>query len=259
MSSSKQPVVSKKTSEALSKLLSRQDYLVVQANDLARSFGHLTSFQHRLLDFCFSFVKKDSEPADEYETSMLDIIHHFGLNASGQNYRRVAEAFQALNERTALYLRLERPNGEYGIRMTQLFSHIDLWESGKAKFVFSAEAAPYIYNLRTNFYSFKLSELANIKSKYALIMLKLMEANRMGKQKDVSISGTVEEWELWFLGKNGKDKLWPTNRFNRDVLKVAMNELSDKLDVWFEVTKRKNGRKIVGYEVDVHSGEKRIG
>lgn len=50
--------INTKASKSMSALLSRQDYLVVQGNDLARAFGNLTSFQHKILDYCFSFVKK---------------------------------------------------------------------------------------------------------------------------------------------------------------------------------------------------------
>ncbi|MGK3796916.1 replication initiation protein, partial [Enterococcus faecium] len=85
------------------------DYLVVQGNDLAKAFGGLKSFEQRVLDYCFSFVTKDSKLDDEYEVTALEIIKHFGLNTSGDSYRRIAEAFKKLNENTALYLRVERP------------------------------------------------------------------------------------------------------------------------------------------------------
>ena len=39
----------KKMDVALSNLLSRQDYLVVQGNDLAKSFGGLKSFEQQYL------------------------------------------------------------------------------------------------------------------------------------------------------------------------------------------------------------------
>lgn len=249
-------VISKKRNLQFDELLSRQNYLVVQANDLARSFGNLSSFQHKLLDYCFSFVTKDSQPNEEYITSMADILKHFNLVNSGTNYKRIAEAFKALNEKTALYLRVKRPSGEYGLRMTQLFSHIDLWEKGTASFVFSQEAAPYVYNLRTNFYSLRLSELALIKSKYSLVMLKLIEANRMGKQRDIRINGDLSDWQLWFLGKSKDDELWATNRFKRDVLKTAANELAQKLDLIITIVAQKRGRKIVGFEVDVHDNKR---
>ena len=73
----------KKANLALTDLLSRQNYLVVQGNDLAKSFGGLKSFEQRVLDYCFSYVTKDSRLEDEYEVSTLEIIRHFNLNTSG--------------------------------------------------------------------------------------------------------------------------------------------------------------------------------
>ncbi|MGA3506791.1 replication initiation protein, partial [Lactiplantibacillus plantarum] len=40
--------ISKKADFALSKLLNRQDYLVVQGNDLAKAFGNLSAFEHKV-------------------------------------------------------------------------------------------------------------------------------------------------------------------------------------------------------------------
>ena len=70
----------KKAELAIKDLLARQDYLVVQGNDLAKSFGGLKSFEQRVLDYCFSYVRKDSKLDDEYEVSALEIIKHFNLN-----------------------------------------------------------------------------------------------------------------------------------------------------------------------------------
>ena len=48
-----------KSENAFEGLMSRQDYLVVQANDLAKAFGNLKAFEHKLLDYCFSYVTKE--------------------------------------------------------------------------------------------------------------------------------------------------------------------------------------------------------
>ncbi len=76
----------KKMDEALNTLLSRQNYLVVQGNDLAKSLGNLTKLEHEVLDYCFSFVQKDDKQDMVYHTKAIDLIHHLGLNASGRNY-----------------------------------------------------------------------------------------------------------------------------------------------------------------------------
>ena len=57
--------------------------------------------------------------------------------------------------------------------MTQLFRRIKFLANGEVEFVFSEDAAPYVFALRSQFFSFKLAELAQIKSKYAIILMKL--------------------------------------------------------------------------------------
>lgn len=235
----------KKAEMALNELLTRQDYLVVQGNDLAKSFGGLKSFEQRVLDYCFSFVTKESNVNDEYEVSALEIIKHFGLNTSGDSYERIAKAFKKLNENTALYLPIIE-NGVEGILMTQLFARIKFLENGVVRFKFSEDSAPLVFDLKEHFYSFKLGELAKIKGKYALIMLKLWESNRRGKEKHTTITGSLEEWQEWFLGKGKK---LTAGHFYSSVIVRGTDELERKLPVEFYVTTQKRGRKVVGYEI----------
>ncbi|MEM5151437.1 replication initiation protein [Enterococcus faecalis] len=236
----------KKANLALTDLLSRQNYLVVQGNDLAKSFGGLKSFEQRVLDYCFSYVTKDSRLEDEYEVSALEIIRHFNLNTSGDSYKRIAEAFKRLNENTALYLPITRSDDSKGIRMTQLFSWIDFFDDGIVRFKFSTDSAPYVLDLKEKFYSFRLGELSRINGKYALIMLKLWESNRRGKNKYTTISADLESWQSWFLGK---DKQLPAGRFFAEILTRSIDELEEKIACEFFVTTQKRGRKVVGYEI----------
>ncbi len=246
-------VQNRKMDTAISNLLSRQNYLVTQANDLARSFGNLTTFEHKVLDYCFSFVKAEDTSEHTYTVHMLDIIRHLGLNSSGKNYQRVGEAFRALNTKTAIYLRTYK-NGKNGIIMTSLFDYIEIIEDGKIEFQFSKKVAPYVFELKQNFYSFKLSELSSVRSKYALTLLKLWNANSMGKLKRATIKGSLEEWQSWFLGsdKDGEPKKWSAGRFRQRVLGVSMKELGELYPkTVFYLTTEKNGRKVTGYRLDI--------
>lgn len=180
--------------KTISNLLSRQNYLGTQANDLARSFGNLTTFEHKVLDYCFSFAKAEDTSEQTYTIRMLDIIRHLGLNASGKNYQRVGKAFRALNAKTAIYLRTHK-NGMNGIVLTSLFDYIEIVEDGEIEFQFSKKVAPFVFELKQNFYSFKLSELANVRSKYTLTLLKLWNANSRGKLKQATIKGSLAEWQ----------------------------------------------------------------
>ena len=79
----------KKMDQALSNLLSRQNYLVVQGNDLAKSLGNLTKLEHEVLDYCFSFVQQEDGQDVIYHTKAIDIIHHLNLNSSGKIIREL--------------------------------------------------------------------------------------------------------------------------------------------------------------------------
>ncbi|MEN2306021.1 replication initiation protein [Lactiplantibacillus plantarum] len=156
----------KKAQKAVSGLLSRQDYLVVQGNDLAKSFGGLKSFEQRVLDYCFSFVSENDIADKMYEVSVLEVIRHFGLSASGNSYKRAAKALKTLNENTALYLPKTLPSGERGILMTQLFDTLFFGEAGTVQFRFSSNAAPLVFDLKKNFYSFHLQQLLSAENRY---------------------------------------------------------------------------------------------
>ena len=70
----------------------------------------------------------------------------------------------------------------------------------------------------------------------------------------VTIKGTMDEWQTWFLGVDGEGnaKKWTASRFRQKVLTVALEEIKDIYkDVSVSITSIKNGRKVVGYEVGI--------
>lgn len=252
----------KKMEKALGDVLSRNQYLVTQANDLARSFGRLTTFQHKVLDYCFSLVQKDDPRDKEYEISSAEMIKYFGMRSSGASYNRIVEAFHALNEGTAIYLRIKGDDGNWGVRMTSLFGYIDAYQSGRVAFKFSQYVAPYVFQLKKQFYSFRLSELSRVRSKYTLTLMKLWNANGIGKWApqhnqlpDATIQGSLEDWESWFIGvdEKGKPKHWPAGRFRQKVLNVALKELGKLYPkIIVTVTTITERRRVVGYRMDIH-------
>lgn len=247
----------KSSKSNLDGLLSRHDYLVVQSNDLAKAFGNLKAFEHKLLDYCVSFVSQDSVAKQVFETTATDVLRYFDLVDSGQNYQRIVKSFKTLNENTALYFRRVREDGKKSIVMGHLFDSVEVRDDGRIKFRFSELASPYLFELKQNYYSFKLLELSRIKSKYSLIMLKLIEARRFGQSDLISITGTLQEWKEWFLGSD-KAKTWTTGRFTDRVLVLALKEIEEKMpDISTTLVTVKKGRKITGYEVHVSDKRRR--
>lgn len=235
-----------KMETAFDGLLARQDYLVVQANDLAKAFGNLQAFEHKLLDYCFSYVKKDSVATDTFTLDIKDILKHFGLNASGRNYERVLTGFTGLATKTLRLPIIE--NGVETIILAPVFWRIKIRKTGEVSFLFSEDVAPFVFALRTQYYSFKLAEIARVKSKYGLILMKLWQSRRYRDQRVTTIEGDLNEWQDWFLGS---EKRWEPARFRQKVLEVGGVELEEKIGVEIFLNTIKNGRKVVGYEMQI--------
>ena len=237
-----------KSDYAVSNLLGREDYLIVKHNDLAKAFGRLNRKELQLLDFTLSFVTEDSQPLEVYETSLKDITKIYGLNTSGANYKYTADMLKSLSNKDTLYLYgCDEVNGE-SITMVSLFDFIKIYkDSAKVEFSFSRHILPYILGLKRNYYSFKLRELSQIRSKYSLILLQLWQANDHGKYS-TTIKGSVEEWQDWFIGK---EKRWATGRFTDKVLHTAMDEIIDKLHCDINLERIMDGRKILAWEMTI--------
>ena len=261
-------IENKKAKNALENLLDRQNYLVTQANELARAFGNLKATEHKILDYCFSYIKKEDTVDTVYHLTLQEILKHLGLNASGRNYTRVAIALQKLHEKTVLYLQLYDEDGTPFIRMTSLFQHIDIKSNGTVEIKYNADIAPYIFQLKEQYYSFNLIELSRVRSKYTLIMLKLWNSTVMEKWPnysdlhrkipDLYLNASLEEWESWFLGytvdeKGSKQPVrWPAGRFKKEALGVALKELAELYPKsTITLTPDKKGRRVVGYTLEI--------
>lgn len=252
----------RKMEQAIGNVLSRDNYLVTQANDLSKSFGKLTAFQHKVLDYCFSSVQRD-DPADKkYVINSAEMIKYFGMQSSGASYNRIVNAFHALNEGTAIYLKVQRSPDDWGIRMTSLFGYIDTYQSGRVEFKFNRYVAPYVFQLKKKYYSFRLSELARVKSKYTMTLMKLWNAHGLGKWDphhqqlpDAVIEGSLDEWRIWFLGvdNKGKPKQWSAGRFRQNALDVAIKELGKLYPaIVITVETQTKQRRVIGYRIDIH-------
>ena len=142
-------IENKKAKNAFENLLARQDYLVTQANELAKAFGNLKATEHKILDYCFSYIKKEDTADTVYHLTLQEILKHLGLNASGENYTRVAGALNRLHEKTALYLQLYKDDGTPFIRMTSLFQHIDIDRNGDVEIKYNADIAVLLQSFKS--------------------------------------------------------------------------------------------------------------
>ena len=258
----------KKGTELVISEATRGKYLVSQANELAKSFGKLSLFEHRVLDYCTSFVKKDDDKETLYTTNIRDMVEYFDLDSSsGANFKRLGNSLKKLKYDTPLLLPIYQdgdPTQEIiGVSMTELFEEINIMKTGEVTFAFSKRAQPLLFDLKKKFYAFKLEELSKLRSKYTIVLIKLWASYRRkstvktedGKvlkewKRETVIQASVEDWQDWFLGEG---KRMEPARFRRDCLKVGMDELNEQGDVETSLKVIKKGRKVLGFEMTIIS------
>lgn len=257
----------KKNELAISEVV-RGRYVVSQANDLAKAFGNLKTFEHRILDYCISFIKKDDDKESTYVTSYKKILDYLELEDSGTNYARTTRALKRLQKETSLLLPIyedeDRDKALLGFSLGSLFEKISFMVDGSIEFVFSKQSRPFLFDLKKKFFTFKLEELSKLKSKYTLILIKLWASQRRknkcktddGKvlsywQLETTIKGSAEEWQKWFLGEERKME---TAVFKRDCLQKAIKEFEEQKGISSVSLKViKKGRVVDGYEITVES------
>lgn len=257
----------KKNELAISEVV-RGRYVVSQANDLAKAFGNLKTFEHRILDYCISFIKKDDDKESTYITSYKKILDYLELEDSGTNYARTTRALKRLQKETSLLLPIyedeDRDKALLGFSLGSLFEKINFMVDGSIEFVFSKQSRPFLFDLKKKFFTFKLEELSKLKSKYTLILIKLWASERRKNkcktddgeiisywQPKTTIKGSAKEWQEWFLGDGRKME---TAVFKRDCLQKAIKEFEEQKGISSVTLKViKKGRTVDGYEITVES------
>lgn len=221
---------------------------VYQANDLAGALGKLTVLEQKLFDFCTSFIQDQDTGQEVHSVSLTQMIHALDLKDSGTNDKRVATAYLRLikqvffkwNEATESF----KPFSIFNFEHTEYFPKKRI-----AKFSFSKAIRPYLYFLKHRYYAYPLLITKKMKSKYSIIMVRLMAAADNGQQT-IKLYGSLDQWEAWMglKDEHGNNK-YTASKFTQRVLKVFLAELRKEFSHYTFIVKKKTNSKhrIVGY------------
>lgn len=242
----------KKWDKELREALDREDYVVSQANDLARAVGNLSLKEQQILDFCFSYVKPTDKQKTVYHTTANDVIRHLGISKTGPNYKLVIKGFDNLLYKTPLAIKEVEEDGSWAISKFHLFERVKVHSSDDIEFKFSEDAKPYVFDLVSKFYSFRLWELSRIRSKYGLILLKLWGSKRMGNSPKTVISAPIEDWYNWFLGDEEERPNYSAGQFKQKCLQKGIDTLQKAFPtVVFDLQPKTSHRKTIGYVLEI--------
>jgi len=222
----------------------QKHYFVVEHNDLITKARHdLNAQELKIMDFVISKIKPDDEKFNIIDTTMYELSEMLGIKRSGRTYSQLASNLNSLRKKDVFIYN----DKERSITMTGWFETAKIWENGKIKIRINEDFAPYLLTLKGNYTQHLLHDTVKLKSKYAILLYKLMrEADKNRGKKIAILQGTPEEFKEWM----GAPKSYDYGRLKDNILNKAVDEINLKIDdMELEIFQAKRGKKVVLVEI----------
>lgn len=231
---------------ALDEYEKQQYYYVVESNDLITKARHdLDARELKIMDYVVSKIKPDDEDFNIVQTSMYELTNVLNLKRNGRTYSQLAESLESMRAKSVrVYNEVEKR-----LTLTGWFEVVDLWENGKIQLKINKQFAPYLLQLKHDYTQHLLIDTVKLKSKYSILLYKLMREADKDKGKSIAIlQGTPEEFKEWL----GAPENYDYNRLKENILKKAVEEINLKIDdMDLEILQGRYGRKVV--QVEIHN------
>ena len=122
-------------------------------------------------------------------------------------------------------------------------------ENGQVEIELSSKLAPHLLGLKNNYTQHLLLDTTKLKSRYSILLYKLMrECDRDNGKSIAILQGTPDEFREWL----GAPKSYTYGQFKDKILKPAVEEINLKIDdMDLEIFQGRYNRKVV--QVEVHN------
>lgn len=231
---------------ALDEYEQQQYYYVAESNDLITKARHdLDARELKIMDYVVSKIKPDDEDFNIVHTSMYELTNVLNLKRNGRTYSQLAESLETMRAKSVrVYNEIEKR-----LTLTGWFEVVDLWENGQVQLKINKQFAPYLLQLKHDYTQHLLIDTVKLKSKYSILLYKLMREADKDKGKTIAIlQGTPEEFKEWL----GAPENYEYKDLKRNILKKAVEEINLKIeDMDLEILQGRYGRKVV--QVEIHN------
>ena len=224
----------------------QQLYYVVEANDIINKARHdLTARELKLMDFVISKIMPDDDKFHVIKTSMYELTKVLNIKQNGKNYADMAKAIGDLRKKEVLI----HDEEERTITQTGWVQSAKYHENGKVEIELSPNLAPHLLGLKNNYTQHLLLDTTKLKSRYSILLYKLMrECDRDNGKSIAILQGTPDEFREWL----GAPKDYDYAIFKRNILKKVVEEINLKIDdMDLEIFQGRYNRKVV--QVEVHN------
>ena len=228
---------------------------VVEHNSLITSIAKMDKTPLKMFELAVSLIDTDNPPQDQtVYLSKKEMFAFFKVD-DNDKHSRFKEAIEKMQKQAFFQIKKEQDKGFKFVSIVPI-PYVEWTDySDEVKIEFHREIMPYLINLKTNFTQHALSDIAELNSKYAIILYRWLSMN-YNQYDHYSVKGgrreeQVESYRNPKIGIRELREMTDTvneyqrfDRFESYILKNSLKEIN--AHTTFNVTheKVKKGRSI---------------
>ncbi|BCC80222.1 hypothetical protein BC30090_p314 (plasmid) [Bacillus cereus] len=218
--------------------------LVTKANTLIQTKYKLTTTEQKILLTLASMIQKDDSEFKTYTLSISDFSKLLGVTSKNK-YEELRTITAGLMGKT---LEIE---SEDKIIQTPWLSHVTYHKrKGIIDMRFASDLKPFFLELKKNFTSYRLANIAKLKHSYSIRMYELLKQYQKIGERTFSF-----EEILKLLGVENSSYASHYGSFKARILNPIKKELEKKTDIKFEFEETKVARKVVSLRFIIQKTE----
>lgn len=223
--------------------------LVVKRNDFVSMRTLFSAREHKLINLLISKVNRKLNAFEPIELGLSDIaeiittkIENSNLKVARPNGRILTELKNIISDIRKKDIWLVKE--DFKLQTLSFFHRVELdTKETKATFTFHEDLKPYLLNQEKSFTQYKLKYVITLKSKYSIVLYELLK-RKLSTGKEL-ISLDKLRYIIGLDEQIGERLKMPNySDFEKNVIKKAQKELSEKTDIKFSYTTRNVGRKV---------------
>jgi plasmid replication initiation protein len=212
--------------------------LVVKANALANAAYTLTVAEQKIILSAITQVRRDEAVTDEIMYSIsANALADMGGFAAKHEYRSLKAATERFFNRY-LTVHSEPNGGGRRVRKLRWIQTADYIEAqGRVEIRFSKDVLPYLNQLSSHFFEYRLQAVAGMTSSYGVRLYELLIQWRSIGEREIDINWLRQIWLL-------DDKYSSIRDLKKRVIEPAVADVNGHSDLWVRWGQRKTGRRV---------------
>ena len=217
---------------------------VVKSNQFIRASYKLSAGEQKVILALASHIKLEDDDFKEYTFAIKDFMELVGVKNKGK-YREIQDITKGLIEKA-----FEFRDGKKLVQVAWLSGAIYHEGEGRVTITFHHWLKPYLLQLKSQFTKYRLENVIQLKSSYSIRLYELLKSWEYIGQTVISID---ELRNMLYL-----DIEYPMYKdFKRNVILVALKELSQKTDLTFDFEEIKTSRKVTSLKFTIKNNSKK--